>query len=339
MARAAALGRRGLGLTSPNPAVGCVIVKDARVVSSGFHQRAGEAHAERVAINRATESLTGATLYVTLEPCSHWGQTPPCTDLIIESGISRVVYGVADRDPRVSGIAQLRAAGVEVSLCEYQPFELVRGFFTRLKSNRPYVTLKLALTQDGGLRGHTRTVSCPVSHAAVQRMRSRVDAILIGNGTLLADNPALTNRLGRGARPIRVVVGAKLQLDFHKQLADTTLSSTAVIYRNASAESEASLLERGVRLIRVPEPLPQGLYELSAIGVQSVLCEGGASLGRSLCALGLVDEIVVFRANQERGNAPYFSVPSEFNCVSQVRVGQDTKEVYVFGDNSLYRRC
>src|SRR5580700_4659831 len=221
MRTALGLARRGLGNTWPNPAVGCVIVKDGRVVGRGWTQKGGRPHAETEALARAGKGAKGATAYVSLEPCSHHGKTPPCAEALIAAGVSRVVAAVEDPDPRVSGrgIARLRAAGiaVEAGLCAAEAAELNAGFFCRVAQGRPLVTLKLAASLDGRIAtptGKSRWITGPAARERAHLLRAAHDAVLIGTGTALADDPQLTCRLpGLEARsPVRIVIDRTLRL-------------------------------------------------------------------------------------------------------------------------------
>src|SRR5437762_37728 len=226
MGAALALARRGLGNVWPNPAVGCVIVKDGRVVGRGWTQPGGRPHAETEALARAGETARGATAYVTLEPCCHWGRTPPCADALIAAGLSRVVVALEDPDPRVAGggLARLRAAGlaVETGLGATEASEINAGFFQRVRLGRPLVTLKLATSLDGRIAtasGESRWITGPAARERAHLLRATHDAILVGTDTVLADNPQLTCRLPGLAEhsPVRVVIDRRVRipLDAH----------------------------------------------------------------------------------------------------------------------------
>src|SRR5262249_46203181 len=219
MSRALALAERGLFPTTPNPRVGCVIVRDGAVVGEGFHERAGGPHAETNALGAAGARAEGATAYVTLEPCSHHGKTPPCADALIAAGVARVVIASGDPDPRVSGqgIAKLRAAGIEVErgVGKAEGDQLNAGFFLRVTQNRPLFALKTATSLDGRIalgNGDSKWITGPAARQAVQALRARYDAILVGSGTALADDPMLTCRLeGYAGRPkVRIVLDRRL---------------------------------------------------------------------------------------------------------------------------------
>src|ERR1039457_1120585 len=218
MKRALKLARKGVGKTSPNPAVGCVIVRDCIIVGEGWHKKAGTPHAEIHALEMAGSAAAGADVYVTLEPCCHSGKTPPCSDALIAAGVKRVVAGMSDPNPMVwgGGLAALKNAGIEVicGVLEVECRELNRAFVKQITTGLPYVTYKCAMTMDGNIAtvtGDSRWVSCDVSRKEVHRMRSRMDAVMAGVDTIIADNPELTVRHVRGRNPLRVVVDTNLR--------------------------------------------------------------------------------------------------------------------------------
>ena len=229
MALALSLGRRGLGLCWPNPAVGCVVVQGDRIVGRGWTQPGGRPHAETVALAQAGAQAKGATAYVTLEPCSHQGKTPPCAQALIDAGISRVVAAIEDSDPRVSGqgFEQLRRSGIDVrtGVMAEQAARDHAGFFLKTEQGRPFVTLKLASSFDGRIAtssGHSQWITGPEARRSVHAMRARHDAVMVGAGTARADDPSLTVRdLGVEQRPVRVVISRHLDLPLLSQLART----------------------------------------------------------------------------------------------------------------------
>jgi len=229
MRSALELARRGLGIVAPNPAVGCVLVQGGRVVGRGWTQPGGRPHAETEALRRAGAASRGAVAYVTLEPCCHWGQTPPCTDALVAAGVRRVVVGAEDPDPRVSGrgIERLRAAGIEVELgiCAEAAAELAAGFLLRMRAGRPLVTLKLATTLDGRIATHggeSQWITGPLARQRAHALRADHDAIMVGSNTAVVDDPLLTCRLaGLAARsPVRIAVDSRLRVPLtHKLVA------------------------------------------------------------------------------------------------------------------------
>ena len=313
MRAALALAARGLGRTWPNPAVGCVLVRDGRVVGRGWTQPGGRPHAETEALARAGNAARGATAYVSLEPCAHTGKTPPCADALIAAGIARVVAAVEDPDPRVSGrgLAMLRAAGIRVDVgpCAEEAAELNAGFFLRIKQGRPLVSLKLATSLDGRIATRTGDSRWITGEAARRRghgLRAAHDAILVGTGTALADDPELTCRLpGLGERsPVRVVLDRRLRLPATaKLLATAHAVPTWVITADAGDPVRRQALEgMGVQVIQAPADsdgrlsLSAGLRALGDRGITRLLVEGGSTLSASLLRQDLVDRLYWFRA-------------------------------------------
>ena len=311
MAMALALAERGLGNVWPNPAVGCVLVNDGRVVGRGWTQPGGRPHAESEAIDRAGAAARGSTAYVTLEPCVHHGRTPPCTDLMLASGIARIVVAAVDPDPRVDGrgIARLRAAGIPVALgcMEAEAGRLNAGFFARIRRRRPLVALKLATSADGRIAtatGESQWITGPEARAEGHRLRLRHDAILVGSGTALADDPLLTCRLpGLEERsPVRVVLDRRLRLPPTSRLAVTARGSGLWLFTRAPDVPRARLLrESGVTLLGLPEGGPE--VELAAMlatlaeqGITRLLVEGGAEVATAFLRAGLVDRLYHFQA-------------------------------------------
>ncbi len=310
------MARRGLGSTSPNPAVGCVIVKDNAVIGRGYHRGTGLPHAEVEALSDAGEAAKGADLYVSLEPCNHHGRTPPCTEAILRAGIKRVVFSAKDPNPEVegNGAARLRAEGLEViaGILPETGEHIIEGFRTGFAVQRPFVTLKLALTADRKLSTgdpSRRWISSPIARAFVQRLRSRTDAILVGSGTVKADDPALTNRLGRGAQPLRVIIGDASPFDRHLQVFDS--SAKTIVLPGFDLES--------------------ALAHLFDLGIRTVLCEGGAEIARSLITEQLVNRLILIEATvSSSGEAlPEFPLHLEqgFKAVLSRRMGPDTVRV------------
>lgn len=313
MRAALALAARGLGNTWPNPAVGCVILDaDGQVVGRGWTQPGGRPHAETEALKRAGAAARGGTAYVTLEPCCHWGRTPPCTDAMIAAGIARVVVALRDPDPRVDGegFSRLRAAGivVEEGLLAEEAASLNAGFIKRLRHGLPLVTLKLATTLDGRIATATkesRWITGPESRRAGHGLRARHDAILVGSGTVLDDDPDLTCRLPGGV-PIpapRVVADARLRIPLGAKLVRTardvpTLVATIPGHPDSAL---APLREAGVEILELP-PGPQGLSmhgiltALAARGITRVLAEGGSGIAASLLREELADRLAWFHA-------------------------------------------
>ena len=306
MRMAAALGRRNLGRSSPNPSVGAVVVADGKVVGAGSHPGPGQAHAEVLALRQAGELARGATVYVTLEPCNHHGRTPPCTEALLAAGVKRVVYGVGDPNPNVAGGGgeYLASKGLEVvggierQLC----WRLHRWFFTWVTTGRPHVILKMAATLDGRVAtatGHSQWVSSEVSRRYVHRIRGWVDAVAVGVGTVLSDNPRLTCRVAGGRDPLRVVVDAHLRTPVSAKV----LGAGCVVFcrKGAPAPRREGIEATGARVVEVEggrEGLDLGevLDVLGREGVTSLMVEGGPILAWSLVRQGLVEEMLLFIA-------------------------------------------
>jgi diaminohydroxyphosphoribosylaminopyrimidine deaminase/5-amino-6-(5-phosphoribosylamino)uracil reductase len=311
MALALALGRRGLGRTHPNPAVGAVVVKDGVIVGRGWTQVGGRPHAEPVALAQAGGAARGATLYVTLEPCSHVGKSPPCADAIIAAGIARVVSAIEDPNPEVAGQghAKLRNAGIEVDigLCAVEAAHDHAGHFRRVREHRPHVILKLAVSTDDKIAsaGHKPVaISGEVARARMHLLRAQCDAILVGIGTVLSDDPVLTCRLpGMEARsPVRLVLDRALRLPGASRLVHSARSTPLwVITSNlAEAPAAAKLGAAGAQIVRVASSptgldLPAALHALAERGITRLLVEGGARVASSFVAANLVDEFWLLR--------------------------------------------
>ncbi|HIC79929.1 MAG TPA: bifunctional diaminohydroxyphosphoribosylaminopyrimidine deaminase/5-amino-6-(5-phosphoribosylamino)uracil reductase RibD [Kiloniellaceae bacterium] len=313
MEAALGLAARGLGSVAPNPAVGCVLVKEGRIIGRGWTQPGGRPHAETEALDRAQGQAAGATAYVTLEPCSHHGRTPPCADALVEAGIARAVVAVEDPDPRVSGrgLGRLREAGVAVDLglCRDAARDLNAGFFSRLLRGRPDVTLKLATSQDGRIathKGHSQWITGPLSRRRAHLLRAQADAVLVGSGTAVLDNPRLDVRLPglERASPLRVVVDGRLRLPLtHDLVARAAQAPTLLITHDGNpSERLRAYADAGVEVLQVGEDafghcaLDDVLKGLAERGVNSLLVEGGGHLGAALLRQGLVDRLAWFRA-------------------------------------------
>ena len=313
MLAALTLAARGLGRVWPNPAVGCVLVKDGRVVGRGWTQAGGRPHAETEALARTGERARGATAYVTLEPCAHHGVTGPCCDALIEAGIARAVIALEDPDPRVSGkgIARLRAEGVEVAtgLCREQAAELNRGFLSRVTKGRPLFTLKLATSLDGRIAtrtGDSRWITGEEARARAHLQRATHDAVLVGSGTVLADDPDLRCRLpGMADRsPVRLVADARLRVPADARLVRTARDTPTWILTTEHADptKRALLAGAGVETIDLSSDI-EGRLEpvamaraLASRGLTRVLLEGGGTLAAAFLRADLIDRLAWFTA-------------------------------------------
>ncbi len=314
MARALQLARRGLYTTDPNPRVGCVVAREGEVVGEGWHERAGEPHAERNALRAAGEQARGAVAYVTLEPCSHHGRTPPCTDALIEAGIRRVVAAMPDPNPLVAdgGLAKLQEAGVnvETGLMREQAEALNPGFISRMRRGRPWVRAKLAASLDGRTAmasGESKWITSEGARRDVQRWRAQSSAILTGIGTVLADDPSLTVRLDKCDRqPLRVVVDSNLSMPATAKILKAD-GGALVVTASDDADYAGTLRNAGAEVLRLPAA--HGAVDLAALmdhlGVRAaneVLLEAGATLCGAMLEAGLIDELIVYFAPHLMGS-------------------------------------
>jgi diaminohydroxyphosphoribosylaminopyrimidine deaminase / 5-amino-6-(5-phosphoribosylamino)uracil reductase len=352
MALAFALGRRGRGHTWPNPAVGAVIVKDGVILGRGWTQSGGRPHAEIEALRRAKKTAQGATLYVTLEPCSHQGKSPPCADAIIRAGIARVVSALEDPNPDVAGQghARLRASGIEVDigLRADEARRAHAGHITRVQKARPYVTLKLAISGDAkaGLAGRKPVaITSEEARTRVFQMRSQHDAILVGIGTVLSDNPSLTCRLpGLFAHsPVRVVLDAKLRLPLATSVVATVRETPTwvITSRKVSDLAEEILQQKGCKVFRVADKkgqlnLDEVLKVLAEQGITRLMVEGGSIVAAAFVAADLVDEAVLLRADKTIGadgidaleGMPLTALSKHLHSCGSERLGADTVETF-----------
>lgn len=345
MARALQLARKGLFTTTPNPRVGCVLVRDGTVVGEGWHARAGEAHAEIHALAAAGQQARGATAYVTLEPCSHHGRTPPCADALIESGVARVVAAMRDPNPQVggNGLEKLRAAGIafENGLMEAEARELNIGFVSRMERGRPWVRLKLAASLDGKTalnNGKSQWITGPDARRDGHAFRARACAILTGAGTVRDDDPRLTVRdIDTDRQPLRVVVDSHLETPSTARILEG--GNTLVAAASEDAARTAALRAAGAEVVALPNPqgkvdLPRLLQALARRGVNELHVEAGHKLNGSLLREGLVDELLIYFAPTILGSGrEMFPLPEltdlagrrDLKIVDLRRVGADIR--------------
>lgn len=308
MQRALALAVRAQGRTSPNPVVGALIVRAGRVISEGYHRRAGLPHAEIEALRKAGEPLRGTTVYVNLEPCAHYGRTPPCTDALIEAGVARVVVGMRDPNPRVSGrgIRRLRRAGIAVTTgvlreaCQ----RVNEDFVLSIRRGRPFVTLKLAASLDGRIAaagGDARWISGAVSRRRVHQLRNQVDAVLVGAETVKVDDPRLTCRIRGGRDPLRVVLDGRLSISPKARICRlASPAATVIVTSRAAARMRGAAFERaGVELLALSGrrgriALRAVLEELARRGAKHVLIEGGGQVAAAAIHERVVDKVMFF---------------------------------------------
>ncbi len=348
MRRALALAERGAGQVAPNPKVGAVIVRDGVVVAEGWHARYGDEHAEAMALRVAGAGAQGATVYVTLEPCNHHGKTPPCAAALVAAGVARVVYAVADPGAHEGGGAiTLANAGVEVNagVLGAEAAEVnAPFFFAAAAAARPFVTLKLALSVDGAIVGADRKrtwLTGPESRTAVHALRADADAVAVGSGTALCDDPELTVRDVPAPRipPMRVVFDRSARLPLGSTLVRTAREVPVVLVTDGRHPDSERLLEaQGVTLIRA-DGLASALAELRARGVRHLLVEGGATLASALVAAGTVDRLISFQAPVILGSgalAAFASLPAahRLTVVSRREYGPDLMTVHRFESRS-----
>ena len=349
------LARQALGTVAPNPAVGCILIKDGVVLGRGRTQAGGRPHAETVALEMAGAAASGATVYVTLEPCNHHGQTPPCSEALLAAGIARAVVACEDPDPRVAGggIARLAAAGIAVAtgVREAEAKELNEGFFLRISEGRPLVTLKAATSLDGRIAAHTRAskwVTGAPARARGHLLRAQHDAVLVGSATARDDDPELTCRLpGLEQRaPVRIVLDGRLRLSLTSRLVRSAKEAPVWVMTLPSADAtrQGAFRDCGVEIIAVPPDadgtldLRQALQALGRRGITRLLVEGGARVSASFLRARLVDRIAWFRAPSVIGGdgvpvAASFGIDApdqapRFRRIAADAIGEDLLETY-----------
>ena len=337
MARALRLAERGLMTTAPNPRVGCVLVKEGVVVGEGWHERAGQPHAEINALQQAGSQATAATAYVTLEPCCHQGRTPPCTDALIAAGVTRVVAAMEDPNPQVAGqgLAALRAAGIDATagLLAEAAGQLNAGFVMRMQQGRPWVRCKLAMSVDGRTAmasGESQWITGEAARADVHRLRGRSDAIMTGIGTVLADDPSLTVRLDgmddNFSQPLRIILDSNLRTPPDAKLLDLP-GETLIVTGAVDADNEARLTRTGIRIVTLPMQdgqldLQAVLQYLGTLQINEVHLEAGATLCGAMLQAGLLDELVIYMAPHLMGNAArgLFALPGMEQMAQRIKL-------------------
>ncbi|MBB6450407.1 diaminohydroxyphosphoribosylaminopyrimidine deaminase/5-amino-6-(5-phosphoribosylamino)uracil reductase [Geomicrobium halophilum] len=327
------------GQTTPNPMVGAVVVKDGMILGTGAHMRAGEDHAEVIALRMAPGHTDGATMYVTLEPCNHFGKTPPCTQKIIEAGIKRVVVAGKDRNPQVagSGIDTLRKANieVEVGVLQEEATKLNEAFFHYMETGTPFVTVKTAATLDGEMvtpNGEPRWITGETARKEVHQLRHVHDAILVGVGTVLRDNPSLTTRLEvDGRNPVRVVLDRSLKTPLDAQLVIDEKAPLWIFTEVESTDERVSLLrEKGIYVFSIDSVTPQAvLEELGRLNIQTVLVEGGKTINDAFISAHQVQRYITYIASKLFGNVNAFQSDVSTNGA----VNLEIEEVTVVGDD------
>lgn len=310
MQMALELAEKGRGAVAPNPMVGAIIVKDGRIIGAGYHEKFGEGHAEVNAIRSATEDVAGATIYVTLEPCSHYGKTPPCSDKIIEKKIGRVVIAALDPNPLVSGrgVKKLQAAGIEVvtGILAEESSRLNEIFMKYIVAKEPFVVMKAAMSLDGKIAtrtGESQWITGPAARERVHQLRSALSGIMVGVQTVITDDPQLTSRIPGGKNPLRIIVDSTLLIPLEaKVLQNQELAKTIIATTERADRNKAALLEAaGIELLTVPAK--DGRTDLKALmralgerGIDSILLEGGATLNFSALQAGIVDKVQIYIA-------------------------------------------
>lgn len=360
MTKALQLAQKGLFTTHPNPRVGCVLVKQDELIGQGYHVKAGEGHAEVNALADAKQDVSGATAYVTLEPCSHQGKTPPCADALIKAGVARVVYGMQDPNPEVAGngLAKLKAAGIEVvgPILEAECEALNPGFNKRMREGLPFVRVKLAMSLDGRTAmesGESQWITGPDARLDVQKWRAQSDAIVTGIGSVLADNPSMTVRINEQGQqvdakavrqPLRVIMDTALSIvPEAKILYPSSQACVFAIEEEVEAEHLEVLQQKGVQVKFSPPgddgrlDLIDAMEQLADMGINEVLLETGAELAGGFLQAGLIDEIIVYMAPKLLGSSAraLFQLPIEvmadavdLQLKSVRQVGQDLRLVY-----------
>ena len=312
MALALKLAEKGRGLTSPNPMVGCIVVKRGKIVGKGFHKKAGTEHAEVIALNEAGKKAVNSTLYVNIEPCSHWGRTPPCTETIVEAKVREVVIGVRDPNPLVDGFKELKFRGIKtkIGILEKDAKRLNEIYLKYMKTKRPFVILKVAMSVDGKIAtstGDSKYITSEEARAYVHQLRSEVDAVMIGLNTVLRDNPKLTPRLFTGKDPIKIVVDSKLKIPKNCNLMKEPAKLIIAATNMASKNDINKLHQKGINVIITKSKkgmvdLDELMKHLGKSEITSIMIEGGSQLNSSAIKSGIVDKILIFTAPKIIGN-------------------------------------
>ncbi|MCD7820155.1 MAG: bifunctional diaminohydroxyphosphoribosylaminopyrimidine deaminase/5-amino-6-(5-phosphoribosylamino)uracil reductase RibD [Lachnospiraceae bacterium] len=365
MRRAIALAWKGAGWTNPNPMVGAVIVKSGRIIGEGYHPRCGEYHAERIALSSCTEDPAGGTAYVTLEPCCHYGRTPPCTEILLEKKIARVVIGSRDPNPKVAGKGArvLREHGVKVEedFLREECDELNPVFFHYITTGRPYVVMKYAMTLDGKIATHTgasKWITGEKAREHVHQLRGRYAVVMAGAGTVLADDPMLNCRISGGHQPVRVICDSQLRIPENSQICQTAADyPTIVACAEAKKEKKEKLESLGITVLTLPDPsgrvdLHSLVEQLGKRGLDSVLVEGGGTLHEAALRSGIVNHICAYIAPKVFGGqmakTPVegmgVSLPEEGACLERMKMtllGEDVLLEYDIagGMNGVYWNC
>jgi len=336
MKKAIDLAEKGRGTTSPNPMVGALIIKDDEIIAEGYHEKAGEPHAEINALNNATENVSGATMVVTLEPCNHFGRTPPCTEAIINAGIKKVIVGMIDPNPKCAGggVKRLKDAGIQVGygLLAEQIAKQNEVFIKYITTGRPFVTVKAAISLDGKISeapGMATPITGEEARLSVHELRNENDAIMVGVGTVLADDPMLTTRLDReGTRnPIRIIVDSQAKLPLESKVVETARDVRTIIAVTVDAPDRKlkDLEAKGIEVIKTSSwdgsvDIEVLLEELGAKEISSLIIEGGSRLLASFVKAGLVDKYLIFVAPKFIGNQGVNLIGGKLNSIKELRI-------------------
>jgi diaminohydroxyphosphoribosylaminopyrimidine deaminase/5-amino-6-(5-phosphoribosylamino)uracil reductase len=320
MRRAIDLAKKGVGRTNPNPMVGAVIVKDGRIIGEGYHERIGGLHAERNALASCTESPEGATMYVTLEPCCHYGKTPPCTEAIMENHLTKVVIGSRDPNPKVAGkgVAILKKAGIEVieDFLREECDAVNPVFFQYIRKKEPFVALKYAMTADGKIAansGRSQWITGEAARHHVHKLRNYYKGILVGIGTVLADDPSLTCRIPGGRNPVRIVCDSHLRIPVNCKLCSSVAEAPVIVACTEADPQKKNLLEqKGVQVLVLPEEdgevsIPDLLQELGRQEIDGILVEGGGTVNASFVKAGAVHRVYAYIGAQIFGGVNRFT--------------------------------
>ncbi len=312
MALAIKIAEKGRAQTSPNPMVGCVIVKRGRIVGDGYHKKAGDEHAEVIALNKAGKKAVNSTLYVNLEPCSHWGRTPPCTERIIESGVREVIIGVKDPNPLIDSYRELKFRGIKtkIGILEDESKKLNEVYFKYIKTKRPFVIIKVAMSLDGRIAtatGDSKYITSKEARTYVHKLRTEVDAVMVGLNTVVRDNPELTPRLYKGKEPMKIVVDSKLKIPKDCKLMREPSNLIIATTNKVSKEEIKKFQQKGIGMIITKTKdnmvdLRDLVKQLGEHEITSVMIEGGSELNSSAIKADIVDKILIFAAPKIIGN-------------------------------------
>ena len=343
------LAERGKGLTSPNPMVGCIIVKRGRIVGKGYHKKAGTEHAEVLAIQDAGKKALNSTMYVNLEPCSHWGRTPPCTEKIVEAGVREVIIGMKDPNPLVDGYMELKFRGLKakIGILEKEAKKLNEVYIKYMKTKKPFVIIKVAMSLDGKIAtktGDSKYITSREARTYVHQIRTEVDAVMIGLNTVIRDNPELTPRLYKGKDPMKIVVDSKLKIPKNCNLMKNPGKLIIATTSQASKNEMARMQQKGVSVIVIKSQkgmvdMQDLMKQLGKHEITSVMIEGGSELNSSAIKAEIVDKILIFSAPKiignglgPIGNLGVNTIDKAINLKNPVckRIGKDTLvEAYI----------